>query len=96
MPKIPSKEPEYAQNQFLRHVDAKAAWFGLSNAQKLGEKVDLTGPTVREYRKDPSKMRLMTLRKYISALQLSPFVVLRFLGYSQKDIRKAINEEFTN
>ena len=93
MSKIPSKEPVYALNQFLRHIESRAAWFGLSTAEDLGAKIQVTGTTVRQYRKNPEKMQLKTLRAYIKLLKLDPVVVLRFLGYTQKDINKALRGE---
>lgn len=94
MSKIPSKEPEYAKNHFLRHIESRAAWFGLSSAEDLGDRVGVTGTTVRQYRKAPEKMQLQTLQEYIRKLKLDPLVVLRFLGYTQKDINKALRGEF--
>lgn len=93
MPKIASKEPEYALSHFLRHIKAKEAWYGLTTAEDLGAKVAVTGTTVRQYRKNPEKMQLKTLQAYIKVLKLDPLVVLRYLGYSQRDINKALREE---
>lgn len=95
MPKIPAKEPIYAKDQLLRHVDSKAAWFGLSNADALGIKVGVTGATVRQYRKNPERMQLKTLQAYIKHLRLDPCVVLRYLGYTQREINKALRGEPT-
>lgn len=93
MPKIAAKEPIYAENQFIRHVESRAAWFGFSNADVLGPKVDITGATVRQYRKNPGKMQLRTLQAYIKLLKLDPQIVLRYLGYSQREINKALQGE---
>lgn len=88
MPKLLSKEPIYAEEQLLRHIEAQAAWYGLSNAEALGRKVSITGATVRNYRKSPEVMQLKSLQAYIKHLKLDPLIVLRYLGYSQKDINK--------
>lgn len=77
MSKIPSKEAAYALNQFLRHIESRAAWFGLSAAEALGDKIQVTGATVRQYRKTPEKMQLRTLQAYIKQLKLDPVIVLR-------------------
>ncbi len=95
MPKIVSKEPEYALNQFLRHVESRAAWHGLSTAENLGAKVAVTGSTVRQYRKNPERMQLRTLQAYIKHLQLDPVIVLRYLGYTPRQINKALRGETT-
>ena len=94
MPKIAAKEPVYAKEQFLRHVESRAAWFGLSNADQLGPRVALTGATVRQYRKNPEKMQVKTLQAYIKLLKLNPLTVLRYLGFTQKEINKALRGEY--
>lgn len=92
MSKIARKEPEYAQVNFLKHIEAQKGWMGLAKDEVFAGKMGVSAPTVRAYKKNPGVMKVETLQRVIKLLDLSPAVVLRYLGFSQKDINRALRE----
>ena len=48
--------------------------------------------SVGNYKRDPGKIKLKTMQRMVTALKLDPGVVLRFLGYSNRDIKNFAKE----
>lgn len=48
--------------------------------------------TIGVYKQDPGKMQLKTLSRFVAALKPDPGVILRLLGYSEKEIRAFARE----
>lgn len=93
MPKIKAYEEKYAREAFWREVDGKGAMQGLKSNAAIGAAIGLTGQCVGRYRLDESGlMQLKTMKKLVAVLKPDPAVLLRFLGYSNQDIKKMAKE----
>lgn len=92
MPRIRQYADKYAQDDFLKEIDSRCVWAGFRTNEDLGSAVGVSNDTVRNYKKDPGRIRLDVLRKMVQKLKLDPGIVLRFIGYSNQDIRKFAKE----
>lgn len=92
MPKTECNYKLVAQDEFLKEIESRCVWVGLRTNDALGNAVGVTGRTIGNHKQDPGKMQVAVLQKMIKTLQLSPLIVLRFLGYSTQDIRKFAKE----
>lgn len=92
MPRIRQKAEEYAQTDFLKEVESRCVWAGLKNNEDLANKVGVSAGTIGNIKRDPGRLRVDILREMIRQLKLNPSIVLCFLGYSSKDIRKWAKE----
>lgn len=92
MPKLRQLEGQYNERDFLREIEARSAWHGLSTNEQLAKKLGTSGMTVGNYKKDPSKIRLETMQKMVKALDPDIRVVLKYLGYTDKQIKNFAKE----
>lgn len=93
MPKIKAYEEKYAREAFWREVDGKGAMQGLKSNAAIGAAIGLTGQCVGKYRQDTSgRMQLKTMQSIVKVLKPDPAVLLRLLGYSNKEINKFAKE----
>lgn len=88
MPRIRQKAQTYAEEDFLREVLSRCAWAGIKNNEALGDALGVSGNTVGNFKRDPGRIRVDILRQMVQKLKLDPFIVLCFLGYTTKDVRK--------
>lgn len=87
MPRIRQKADTYRNEDFRRDVRARLALLGL-NQQALAEHLCVSDSTISIMLQKPEKISVERLRKMISFLGLEPECILRFTGYSQKEIKK--------
>ena len=92
MPKTEMNYRQVAQDDFLKEVDSRCVWAGYRTNEALGKAVGVTGRTIGNHKQEPGKMKVEVLQGLVKTLQLSPVVVLRYLGYSTQDIRKFAKE----
>lgn len=93
MPRIRQNNLTYQKKDFLLEIDVRCAYAGLKSNEDVGKLLGITGRTVANHRENPGKMQVCVLQKMIKTLKLDPGVVLRFLGYSNQDIRKFAKEQ---
>lgn len=94
MPRIYQKVEQYIANDFWDEINRRCPDAGIKsgNNSALGQVIDLSGVTVRAYKKNPSKIRVDVLRNLVAVLKPDIRPVLRLLGYSEKEIRQFIKD----
>lgn len=90
MPKIRQYADLYAQRDFWREIDRRCPDAGVqsNNNAALARAVGTADVTIGVYKQDPGKMQLKTLSRFVAVLKPDPGVILRLLGYSDKEIKK--------
>lgn len=92
MPRIRQYQEKYAEEDFIRELDARCGWAQLKTQNEIGKAIDVSGASIGNYRKQPGKIKLETMQKIVKVLKFSPGIILRYLGYSQQEIRKFAKE----
>lgn len=92
MPRILQNADKYRQADFVREIDARSAWHGIRTNADLARLLGVTCPTAGAYRENPDRMQVSTLKKLVESLNPGIAEVLRFVGYSDKAIKKFILE----
>lgn len=93
MPKIRQKEAEYRQSDFLAAIRAGQAKADVMKITSLSEASDIPYSTMYKRLQDPDKLTAEEIRKLLGAIDIDPIALLKFLGYSLKDIRRALVPE---
>lgn len=88
MPRIRQFEDRYAIKDFWVELDGQSGRQGLRSNAALGSAIGITGQSVGKYRKNPSPMKLETIQKLVKLLKPDIGVVLKLVGYSEKEIRE--------
>lgn len=92
MPRIMQYKEKYAEEDFVRELDARCAWERLKTQEEIGKAIGVSGPSIGNYRNKPGKIKLETMQKIVKVLKFNPGIILRYLGYSQQEIRKFAKE----
>lgn len=94
MPRIRQYAERYASEDFWKEIDRCCPMAGIqsNNSAALGEKTGVDHQTLRNYRNGKTEMRVSTLRKLVTTLRPNPAVILKTLGYSEKEIRAFARE----
>lgn len=87
MPRIRQKADVYRNEGFRRDVLARLALMGIQQ-HDLAEHLGVCDGTISVMLRNPEKIQVDRLRKMIAFLGLEPGCILRFTGYSQKEIKK--------
>ena len=88
MPRIRQKADVYRNEDFRRDVLSRLALLGIQQLQRIG----VCDGTVSVLLRNPEKIQVERLRKMIAFLGLEPGCILRFAGFSTKDIKKEVTE----
>lgn len=88
MPRLRQLQEQYTKNDFLREFSAQCARKGLTTNAAIGKAVGVCGASVGNYRREPGKIQLGTLQKIVQTLKPDIAVLLLYLGYSEKEIRR--------
>lgn len=90
MPKIRQYAEQYAQRDFWREIDRRCPDAGVQsgNNAALARAIGTADVTIGNYKQNPGKMQLKTLSRIVAVLNPDPGVILRLLGYSDKEIKK--------
>lgn len=86
IPRIRQKADEYAMNDFVSEINAQRARYGYDTHALLAQKIGVCQATASNYLRNPETIRLDALRSLVKQLRLDPVIVLKMLGYSQRDI----------
>ena len=94
MPRIRQYAERYAVKDFWKEIDRCCPLAGIqsNNAVALEEKTGVDHQTLRKYRKGKTEMRVSVLRKLVTTLHPNPAVILKTLGYSEKELRAFARE----
>ncbi|MBR2048310.1 MAG: hypothetical protein IJ960_06895 [Oscillospiraceae bacterium] len=88
MPRIRQYAQQYADEDFRKAVFHGLVNQGLRHEKDLADLSGIPTATVNRKMKDPSSFTVSQLRLVITAAGLEPADVLRFLGYTTKQIKK--------
>lgn len=85
-----AKEAEQTEAAFVREIKTRCIELGADEHRipaYLAEKINVCESSGRNYMKDPGKIQMGTMRMVVKNLSLDIETVLRFMGYSEKEIR---------
>lgn len=90
MPRIHQLKTEYLDKDFVRAIRIHQAEACLPGLNYIASRTGI--PETRFYRRinHPHEFSVEELRRLIPDLRITPEEMLRFLGYSEKDIKKAL------
>lgn len=86
-------DAQKAKDDFWRELDHRCLDKGLQpGAAALSEFTAVEAQAIRRYRSGKVVMQITTLQEWCKALKPSITVVLKFLGYTDKEISKFVRE----
>jgi transcriptional regulator with XRE-family HTH domain len=80
-------QDEAARDALKREIKARRAYLDMTQYE-LADALGISSPVMSDLLSNPDKISAGRLRRIIRRLNLDPIVVLKFLGYSQKEIEK--------
>lgn len=89
MPRIRQYAEKYANEDFLKELSHRKVDCGIRTDKELGEMIGVCPSSMSKRKQRPETFAVGELRGLVRVLKPDPVVVLQFLGYSQKEIRKA-------
>lgn len=89
MPRIRQYAENYAAEDFRREMRSRMGYHDLSQSDLAG-KTPMSQSTISNRLRDPDDLTVGELRSLNKTLGLDVSVVLALLGYSKKEIKKAI------
>ena len=94
MPRIRQYADRYTSEDFWKEINRCCTLAGIQsdNAAALGRGIGVDGQNLRNYRKGKTIMPLDVLQKLVTTLRPNPAVILKTLGYSEKEIRAFARE----
>lgn len=99
MPKLPTNsivrqhaDAVAALDNFQKEMKAKRVWHGLETSEEFGCAINCSKPTANKYQNYPTMIRMDTMQKIVKALKPDIGIMLRFLGYSDKEINAYAKE----
>lgn len=94
MPRIRQYADRYTSEDFWKEIDRCCPLAGIQsdNAAALGRGIGVDGQNLRHYRNGKTVMPLDVLQKLVTTLRPNPAVILKTLGYSEKEIRAFARE----
>lgn len=93
MPRIRQYTTKYADEDFRKELRRQQGVYNLMSTRALGKDLGIPHSTLHRKIEEPEKFSVDDLRKLIDGLKLNPAVILVLLGYSQKEIKKSMEEE---
>ncbi len=88
MPRIHQYADQYADEDFRRELYRNLADQGLRHDQDLAEVSGIPVATMSRKIKDPAGFTVRQLRQIVAGIKPSPYAMLRFLGYTAKEINR--------
>lgn len=88
MPRIRQYNEIYMRNDFIDAIHSAQGSAGLLQKKELSDASAIPYSTLRKRLDGPEEMSVAELRKLISAIPLDPEALLRFVGYSTKQINE--------
>lgn len=84
-----------ALDDFQREMKSKRIWKRMATNEEFSYAIDCSIPTVYKYQNYPTLIRMDTMQKIVKVLKPDIGIMLRFLGYSDKEIEKYAKELMT-
>lgn len=85
--KYAAKDAKTAKEAFQRAIGMQSDKVWFPSSRKLEPEFDVTRSTICSYRKNPEAMPVSAMQRFIELMKPDISVVLKFLGYSDKEIR---------
>lgn len=92
MPRIRQYAENYAAEDFRREMRSRMGFHDLSQ-RELAQKANVSQTTISNRIRNPNCITVGELRSINKVLGLNPGIVLALLGYSNKQITKAVSNE---
>lgn len=92
MPKIKKNYPVYASDAFQREVTIRKAVCGIKRDRDIADMLGISPSFYNHLKRNPFRMNMTQLRMLVQVLKPDPVVVLKTLGYSEKEITKKFQE----
>lgn len=93
MPRIYPRADIYADEDFRKEILRRLADFGLRYDQDLSELSGIPNATMSRKLKNPSGFTVRQLRLIVRAVCPNPKEMLKFLGYTNKEINRWMNDQ---
>lgn len=93
MPRIRQYADKYAEADFWKEVQIRKVMVGINTDKDLSQAIGLWPSGYSKRKKDVNIFTLAEFRLLIKTLKPGPMVVLRMLGYSQKEIQNDFRKE---
>ena len=88
MPRIKQYEDKYRAEDFRRAIEVGKVMSGIKYNKDIAAEIDMTPPVLCTKLKNLDTFKLDEFRKLIRALNLNPYDVLKFLGYTNQNIKE--------
>ena len=88
MPRIRQLAEQYAEKDFWTEINGCCGYCGIRTDTALGEAIGVEAQTVRKYKKNPGMMQVKTMQKIVEQLKPNIPALLKFLGYTDKEIKR--------
>lgn len=95
MPKLPTNsivrqhaDAVSALDNFQKEMKAKRVWHGLELLNDFADAIGSCNTTASKYQDTPTVIRMDAMQRIVKVLKPDIGIMLRFLGYSDKEIKK--------
>lgn len=88
--KLAYRREQVARDEFIQELRCRCIWAGTDNkpeAQRLAQVMGVSQACGYNYLKDPGRIPVSALQKLVKGLKPDPGRLLRFLGYSNQEIK---------
>ena len=87
MPRLRQNAEKDAMRDFVGEVNAQRGRYGYTTQKAFGNALGVCQATAGNYIRDPETISFGMLRDMVKVLRLDPVVILKALGYSNKEIQ---------
>ena len=87
MPRLRQNAEKDAMRDFVGEVNAQRGRYGYTTQKAFGNALGVCQATAGNYIRDPETISFGMLREMVKVLRLDPVVILKALGYSNKEIQ---------
>lgn len=94
MPRIRQYADRYTAEDFWQEINRCCPLAGIQsdNSAALGREIGVDGKTVTNYKKRLETLPFSALKKLVALLHPDPAVILKSVGYTEKEIRTFAKE----
>ena len=90
MPRLKQYAEKYAREDFLKEIRRQQGEYNLMTGRELARAMGIPHTSLRDKILEPDKMNAEFIRNLVGTLDISPEVLLAFLGYDKKQINQWI------
>ena len=88
MPRLKQYAEKYAREDFLKEIRRQQGEYDLMTGRELARAMGIPHTSLRDKILEPDKMNAEFIRNLVETLDISPEVLLAFLGYDRKRINQ--------